>query len=77
MDLYKSICNQIEVNAKGQEKRKQDALKDWGSLEVCSEEMMFKIRPEIAMGIRQFENGVKSTVGRHNSMSKYPGAEKG
>lgn len=35
---------------------------------------MFKIRPEIAIGIKQVENGVKSTVGRHSSMSKYPGA---
>lgn len=34
-------------------------------------------RPEIAIGIKQIEKGVKSPFGRHSSMSKYPGAGKG
>lgn len=41
---------------------------------VCSEEKMFKTRPEINIGIKQIENGEKSTIGRHSRMSKYPGA---
>lgn len=60
-----------------QKKRKQNALRDCGNLEVSSEEKMFKIRPTIARGVKQVENGVKSTVRRHSSMSKYPGAGKG
>lgn len=35
---------------------------------------MFKTRPEINIGIKQIENGVKSTVGRQSSMSRYPRA---
>ena len=37
-----------------QRKRKQGTLRDWGG----PEEKMFKIRPEIAIGVKQVDNGL-------------------
>lgn len=36
----------------------------------------FKIEPKIVIVIMQVENGMKSNVGRHGSLGKYPGAGK-
>lgn len=38
---------------------------------------MFKIRPEIVIGVKQVENEVKSIVSQHSSRRKYAGAGKG
>lgn len=69
MDLYKSVCNQIKYEWT-EENRKQDALRDWGSPEVFSEEKMCKIRPEVDIGITRMKSRMKSTAGRRSSMSR-------
>lgn len=40
-----------------QGKRKLDTFERLGMLEVCSEEKVFKIRPEIPIWAQQVENG--------------------
>lgn len=46
------------------------------SKSLLLQKTMFNVGPKIAIIIMQVKNGMKSNVGRHGSLSKYPGAGK-